>query len=102
MRDNALSLLVVTPHWYADWAWSLPLIVLTVLIHVFGLLLINEKIERVQKEVVERYSYLVVFVAIIGTTALLATILHAIEGLIWAVAYRLVGALPDLSSAVLY
>jgi len=99
----ALSLLVVTPFtWYPDWAWGLPLIVLTVVIHVFGLLLINEKVERVQNDAVERYSFPVVFFVIIGATALLATLLHGIEGLVWAGAYRLVGALPDNSSAVLY
>ena len=27
--------------WHADWAWGLPLIVLTVVIHVLGLGLIN-------------------------------------------------------------
>jgi len=29
--------------WITDWAWSLPLILLTVVIHVFGLGMINEK-----------------------------------------------------------
>ena len=35
----------MTP-WIADWAWSLPLILLTVIIHVFGLGLINERVVR--------------------------------------------------------
>jgi hypothetical protein len=30
--------------WYASWAWSLPLIVLNVVIHVVGLGLINERV----------------------------------------------------------
>jgi hypothetical protein len=33
---------------------------------------------------------------------LLATALHAIEGIIWAFAFRLVGAVPDKKSAMLY
>jgi hypothetical protein len=33
---------------------------------------------------------------------LLATVLHGIEANIWAVAYRLLDALPDFKSAVLY
>ena len=37
-----------------------------------------------------------------GTTTLLATILHAIEAGVWAFSYRLVGALPDFKSAMLY
>jgi hypothetical protein len=88
----ALSLLVVAlPPWYANWAWGLLLIVLTVIIHVIGLLLINEKVERIQADVVSRYSYSVVFVVIIGSTALLATLLHGIEAVIWAAAYLFVG-----------
>jgi hypothetical protein len=99
----ALSLVVASPHaWFADWAWSLPLVVFTVVLHVLGLLLINQKVEHVENKVVERYSFPVVFVVIIGATALLATILHGIEGIIWAVAYLLVGALPDSQSAMLY
>ena len=99
----ALSLLVVfLPPWYSNWAWGLLLIVLTVIIHVIGLLLINEKVERIQADVISRYSYSVVFVVIIGSTALLATLLHGIEGVIWAAAYLFLGALPDSGSAILY
>jgi hypothetical protein len=103
MDHITLSLLAVTPlRWYADWAWGLFLIVLIAIIHVIGLLLINEKVERVQADVVSRCGFYVAFVVIIGSTALLATVLHGIEGVIWAVAYLLVGALPDYSSALLY
>ncbi len=100
---TALTFVVVTPfRWSADWAWGLPLIVFTVVIHVYGLLLISHNVERVEKHVGVRYTYPVGFMVIIGGVALLATILHGIEGAIWAVAYRLVGALPDYGSAILY
>jgi steroid 5-alpha reductase family enzyme len=67
----ALSLLVVTPiPWSSDWTFGLPLIVLTLVIHVLGLLFIDEKVARVKKDVVERYGYRVVFVVIIGATAM--------------------------------
>jgi hypothetical protein len=103
IANAALIPLIVTPLlWYPDWAWGLPLIVLTVVIHVLGLLLINQRVDHIQNDVLERHRYPVVFLAIIGSTALLATVLHGIEGLIWATAYRLVGALPDYSSAILY
>lgn len=99
----ALSLLIAdAAPWSANWAWSLPLIVLTVIIHVVGLLGINQRVEQVENTTVERHSFPVVFGVIIGTTVLLATLLHALEAAIWAVAYRLVGALPDNRSAVLY
>jgi hypothetical protein len=39
---------------------------------------------------------------VIGGTALSATMLHAVEVLSWAVAYRLLGGLPDNKSATLY
>jgi hypothetical protein len=103
IANGALSPLVITPLlWYPDWVWGLPLIVLTVVVHVFGLLLINQRVDHIQNDVLERHRYPVVFVVIIGVTALSATVLHGIEGLIWATAYRLVGALPDYSSAILY
>jgi hypothetical protein len=81
----ALSLLVVTPMpWSADWRYGLPLIVLTLVIHVLGLLFIDEKIARVKNDIVERYGYRVVFVMIIGATAMLIALMHGIEAAIWA------------------
>ncbi len=103
MTHAALGLLIGTPsRWVADWAWGIPLIVSTVVIHVIGLLLIKERVEGVDSRVAERYGSNVVFTAIIGAAALLATLLHGTEGLIWAASYRLLGALPDNRSAVLY
>ena len=40
--------------WSADWAWSLPLILLTVVIHVFGLGLINERVVRALSRSIDR------------------------------------------------
>jgi len=37
-----------------------------------------------------------------GATTLLVIILHALEAAIWAASYRLLGALPDNKSAMLY
>jgi hypothetical protein len=101
--DFALSLPVITPApWVADWLWGLPLIAVTVTIHVFGLLLIDKRIAGIQRNVVEHYGYAVVFMLIIGGTAILAAVLHGIEGAMWAAAYRIVGALPDYRDSVLY
>ncbi len=96
------ALIVLVGHWVADWGWGVPLIVLTLVFHVFGLLLIRERVDGVRREAVARYGSTVVFTVIIGTAALAATLLHGTEGMIWAVAYRLVGALPTNGSAVLY
>ena len=40
--------------WAADWAWGLPLILLTVVIHVFGLALINDGVIQVLRRTAER------------------------------------------------
>ena len=39
---------------------------------------------------------------VMGATVLLATLLHGLEGVMWAVAYLVLGALPDARSAMLY
>jgi MFS superfamily sulfate permease-like transporter len=74
--------------WHDDWAWSLPLIVLTVVIHVLGLGLINDRVVRVLSHAMDRRHFTALFVIVIGTTALLVTILHRVEGAIWGSRHR--------------
>jgi hypothetical protein len=69
--------------WFADWLWSLPLIVVTVVIHVYGLALIGERVVAVLSESADR-KFMLSFIRGMGVTALLATTLHGIEGAIWA------------------
>src|SRR4029077_2520410 len=88
--------------WSGNWAWSLPLIVLTVLIHVLGLQFINDGVVRILSGAMARRRFIPMFTAVMGVTALLSTILHGIEVTIWAVAYRNLGALPDDKAAMLY
>ena len=88
--------------WTGDWAWSLPLIVLTVVIHVCGLAVIGESVVKVLAESADRRRFMFKFAVVMAITSLLATILHGIEGAIWAVAYRFLGALPDARTAMLY
>jgi hypothetical protein len=88
--------------WNANWAWSLPLIVLNVVIHVIGLAFISRTVVPVLSGVMERHRFMPTFAALMGVTALLATALHGIEAATWATAYRLLGALPDNKSAMLY
>jgi hypothetical protein len=100
---GALSFYLTIPiSWRADWAWGLPLIVLTVLIHALGLGLINQRAGRVFTDMTERRHPTVVFAVVMGTTVLLATILHAVEAGIWAISYRLLRAMPDFKTAMLY
>ncbi|MGB8682897.1 MAG: hypothetical protein WCD12_08445 [Candidatus Binatus sp.] len=88
--------------WIGDWVWSLPLIVLTVVIHVCGLAVIGERVVVAVGESVDRRRFMLKFAVVMGATSLLATLLHAIEGGIWAAAYRFLGALPDNRTAMLY
>jgi hypothetical protein len=93
---------VIQVGWRADWAWGVPLIVLTVLIHVLTLGLINHRGAQRLGSMSERRYPMLLFAQVMGTTTLLATLLHAAEAGIWAFSYRFVGALPDFKSAMLY
>ena len=88
--------------WSGDWAWSLPLIVLTVVIHVCGLVLIGETVVGAMGESVNPRRFLLKFATVMGAASLLATILHGFEAAIWAAAYRFLDALPDNRTAMLY
>jgi len=88
--------------WSANWAWSLPLIVLSVVIHVIGLGLMNEGVVRILSGAMEHRHFILKFAGIMGVTVLVATVLHGTEAAIWAVSYWLLGALPDPKLAMLY
>jgi hypothetical protein len=88
--------------WDGNWAWSLPLIVITVILHVIGLVLINERVIRAGRVIVKGRRFLLAFPIILGAATLLAILLHAAEASIWAFLYETLGALPDGKSAILY
>jgi hypothetical protein len=86
----------------SSWAWSVPLIVMTVIIHVMGLGFFNVKMVEVLTAGRDRSRFIYEFALCIGATAIWAASLHALEAGIWAAAYRLLGALPDGETAMLY
>jgi hypothetical protein len=88
--------------WNANWAWSLPLIVVSVMYHALALAFINRNIVRAKRVVKGRRNNLIVFALIMGVTTLLVTLLHASEAGIWAALFWVLGALPDGKSALLY
>jgi hypothetical protein len=88
--------------WIADWAWSLPLILLTVVIHVFGLGVINEKVVRTLSRSTGRRGLVPRFAIVMGAAVLLMTALHGIEGMAWAAAFLFLGAVPDAKAGMLY
>lgn len=87
--------------WTSDWLWCLPLSVATVVLHVLGLMVIKRRFNFVLAHVGRRGFSLIVLLFVAGTTVSV-TLLHGLEATIWAVAFRLLHALPDQKSAVLY
>ena len=88
--------------WDGNWAWALPLIVVTLLLHVVGLALINVRMVRMIGAIQKRREFFPMFVSVMGVTALMAILLLAFEAVLWAAAYRSLGALPDGRAALLY
>ena len=91
--DDALA-------WNGNWAWSLPLIVITAMFHVVGLVFINERIILVRDYLRRKHNFLLAFAPIMGVGTLWVTLLHAVEAGIWAAMYWFLGALPDRKSVV--
>jgi hypothetical protein len=99
----ALGFLMESPApWRADWLWGCPLIVLTVIIHVLGLGLISQRSLRISQNIMKRRHQTTAFAVVMGATTLVLTVMHGIETSLWAVAYYVVGALPDPKAAMLY
>jgi hypothetical protein len=92
----------IVTDWGMDWAWGLPLILLVVVLHAYCLGLLHKEVSSKLTDTRSRRHFSSASISVIGGTALSATILHGIEGSIWAVTYRLLGALPDTKSAMLY
>ena len=89
--------------WSNNWAWGLPLIVLTVfLLHAFGLVLIRDQVVLELPLILRARRSSIVLAILMVVTVLLLTLLHAAEAGAWAAAYVALGARPDLASAILY
>ena len=96
------SLIASDAPWSRDWVWGIPLIVLTVIIHILGLGFLTQKAINIYRDMMKHRHTVGGFVAAMGVTTLLATVLHGIEAAIWAGAYCFIGARPDFGSAMLY
>ena len=70
--------------------------------HAYCLGLVNKGVRAKLSDTRRFWRFSSVSISVVGGTVLSATILHAIEGFICAGTYRLLGALPDTKSAVLY
>jgi hypothetical protein len=98
--SDAMS--VLANSWSNNWLWSVPLIVLTVLAHGFGLIEVRQHVvERLTQALGARSSRAALAIVVVATVLLL-TVLHALEGGAWAFAYVALGALPHFRIAMLY
>ena len=95
MNDSVLT-------WDGNWAWSLPLIVLNVMLHVAGLVLINRAVLELIEHMRDGRNFNVRLGLVSGLATLLATLLHAVEAGIWAIVYWALGAVQNGKSAMLY
>lgn len=87
--------------WSSDWLWSLPLSAAAVVVHVTGLYQIRQKFDRVLVKAQAR-KMKIVALTFMGGTTVSVTLLHGLEATIWAIGFRLLHALPDKKSAMLY
>ena len=78
------------------------MIILTVLIHLTGLWLINQRAFRAFGKMMERNHPMAVFMTVMAMVTFLSTILLALDAGIWAASYQWTGARPDFKSAMLY
>jgi hypothetical protein len=88
--------------WGADWACSMPLIAIIVVFHVLCLGHITEQVDRALNRLKGHRRISSIFAIVMSITVTLATVLHGIEAGAWALAYRLLGAMPSYKSAMLY
>ena len=94
---------VVLVPWRADWLWSIPLIVVTIVFHSYVLGLLSRGLVILLKPDRKKRVTHVLSVFAVGGSSLCAICLHAVEAGMWAVAYHLLGTLGgDRKEAMLY
>lgn len=89
-------------NWGSDWLWGVPLIVFTVVVHVSGLETVRQGVLRFIGDPAVHRLPRSTFVTIVGCVTLSAILLHGIEAVLWACAYKLLNALPNPREAMLY
>jgi hypothetical protein len=73
--------------WSNNWAWGLPLIVLTVLVHAFSLVVIRDRVVLELPLLLQARRSEFVLALLMIVTVLMLTVLHAVEATAWAAAY---------------
>ena len=89
--------------WRSDWLWSIPLIVVTIVFHSYGLGLLSRGLLILLKDDRKKRLTHALSVFVVGGSSLCAICLHGLEALMWAFAYRVLGTLGgDRKGAMLY
>ena len=78
------------------------MIVLTVVVHVYSLAFIGERVMGDLHEEIRYGTFVPRFALVMGVASMLVTVVHGFEAGIWAAAYRIIGALPNNKAAMLY
>ena len=89
-----------------NWTWGLSLIVLTIALHVTGVIVLAFLGLRLRLRIASRrlgLRYLIpIVIGWVSAVALVLTVLHGIEAAIWTAAYLWLGALDSPLNAILY
>jgi hypothetical protein len=85
--------------WAPDWSWGLLLVTGSVVLHTIGLQVIEYGFTRALGSRFNRHGHLHANV-LLATVVSGVALLHAIEAVIWATTYVLIGALPDRVDAI--
>jgi len=90
--------------WSSDWLWGIAMIVLTITLHGAGLLLISSHLVRWHQTLLhgieqQRWGTMTVLLAVLS---LAIALLFALSAMLWALAYLVLGALPNFHMAIYY
>jgi hypothetical protein len=101
-----LSLLMIPPTlvpWRSDWLWSIPLIVVTIVFHSYGLGMLSRGLLILLKNDRNKRPSHALSVFVVGGSSLCTIGMHGLEAWMWSVAYHLLGTLgADRKGAMLY
>ena len=89
--------------WRADWLWSIPLIILTIVFHSYCLGLLSRGLLILLKDDRKKRLTHSLSVFVVGGSSLCTICLHGLEAWMWSAAYRLLGTMGgDRKDAMLY
>jgi hypothetical protein len=91
----------------ASWILGLSLIVVTIAIHTTGVVMMAFRLDKRIRVRVEKYKLdplraIPIVIGSIGLVAVILAILHGLEGVLWASAYRWLGAFGSFTDASVY